>query len=612
MKKPSGENMNTENTKTNQTETKDETLGGEESVIQNFHDEIIRTTLFPDILSAIILFACISVTCLLSPMQILWSSLVAIPVLVISKLLFSPLVNRLISSEINERLITWQNGDMKSSGDRTALFEDLMAFPKIKAIETIIFILASHSFICISMHLIPAIGLSWISTAHAFLVGLFQCYMTAAIAYSKTMRICEGYAESLEVQGLDNRYIRKKKLFGMGMLLKTIFLILVPAVIANIIYCAILVQGNSEVNSMIPSFRQQLLRISFMVVTTIPTSLYVCFIYYRHIFESNEKLSSTMTKIFTEGEIGTRTKTAIDDKMQYNIYLLNGIVERFQRMFSTTSKIGMNIRETSNSLSVTAKELSSASLAQSASIKEILATMEDSNSLSQSISKNIDDVTSGVEGTVQDVSSSIDVLSEIIEQMKQIDSANKSIMSVMKQLGNQIENIGDVVAIINDIADQTRIIAFNAELEAVSAGDEGHNFHIVATEIRRLANSTMNSIHEINQYIQNIQTSFTNLIKSSETGTECIEEETVLAQELEAQFSVIKDLADVTSHKTNEISQIIEQQTQSFNQIVITVRQISSGIESFASLTQSISKAAMEMQSVTAKLSTLQKDSLNV
>ncbi len=604
--------MNTEQTNIQSLEADADRINDEEEKKEtpNFYEEIIRTTLIPDMLSSALLFIYIIICGLLSPSQIFWAALVTIPILIISKLLFSPLINRLIASDINEKILTWQSGGMDSTGDRTALFEDIMAFPKIKAIESLIFILAIHSLICISMHLIPAIGFSWTSTLHVFIAGLFQCYIVSLISYSQTLKICEKYAEELEMLGLDNRYIRKKRLFGMGLLAKTVLFIILPSLIANITYCAILFQGNSEVNGMILNFRQQIFRISVTVAMNIVISLIVCFIFYSHISESNDTLTNTLTKIITEGETGSISKTAIGDKMQYNIYLLNSIVERFKRMFSTANKIGMNIRETSNNLSVTAKQLSSASLAQSASIKEILATMEDSNSLSQSISKNIETVTSGAEGTVQDVNSSMNVLSEIIEQMKQIDAANNSIMSVMKQLGTQIENIGDVVAIINDIADQTRIIAFNAELEAVSAGDEGHNFHIVATEIRRLANSTVNSINEINSYIQNIQKSFANLIESSETGTGCIQEETVLAEDLESQFSVIKDLADVTSLKSNEISEIIDEQTQSFNQIVITIRQISSGIESFASLTQTISKAALEMQTVTEKLSTLQRDSL--
>ena len=148
----------------------------------------------------------------------------------------------------------------------------------------------------------------------------------------------------------------------------------------------------------------------------------------------------------------------------------------------------------------------------------------------------------------------------------------------------------------------------NAELEAVSAGSEGHNFHIVATEIRRLANNTMNSINEIKSYISNIQAAFQRLINSSQDGTDSINDETVLAHQLEDHFSVIREMTDITSVKTNEIKDIIEQQNTSFNQIVITLRQISSGIESFTNLTKNISETASKMQAITGKLSSLQTE----
>ena len=71
-------------------------------------------------------------------------------------------------------------------------------------------------------------------------------------------------------------------------------------------------------------------------------------------------------------------------------------------------------------------------------------------------------------------------------------------ISGIKMLGEKIESIWDIVNIINGIADQTKIIAFNAELEASAAGEAGKNFQIVATEIRRLADSTVSSTNEIN------------------------------------------------------------------------------------------------------------------
>ena len=54
-----------------------------------------------------------------------------------------------------------------------------------------------------------------------------------------------------------------------------------------------------------------------------------------------------------------------------------------------------------------------------------------------------------------------------------------------------------------------------------------------------------------------------------------------------------------------EITGIIEQQTASFNQIVITLRQISSGIESFAQSTKTITNTVNEMKNIAFKLSNM-------
>ena len=317
-----------------------------------------------------------------------------------------------------------------------------------------------------------------------------------------------------------------------------------------------------------------------------------------------------MTEIITTGSTKKAIRSSLGDLLQCNIYKLDKIVKRFGNLFNKADSIGKSVQETADNLSVIAQQLASTSLEQNASIKEILATMEDSSALSQNISSTTANVSASAEQTYNEFNTAGDVLQNILAQMEEINTANASIIEGVTDLGKEIESIGDVIAIINDIADQTRIIAFNAELEAVSAGNEGHNFHIVATEIRRLANNTMNSINEIKYYITNIQAAFQNLIQSSQEGTNSINDETVLAHKLEDHFSVIREMTDTTSVKTTEIKDIIDQQNASFNQIVITLRQISSGIESFTDLTKNISETASQMQAITTKLSSLQTETL--
>ena len=64
--------------------------------------------------------------------------------------------------------------------------------------------------------------------------------------------------------------------------------------------------------------------------------------------------------------------------------------------------------------------------------------------------------------------------------------------------------------------DNIRIDAFNAALEASSAGEAGKRFSVVAGEIRRLADSVTDSTREIEAKISEIQDSISRLVITSE------------------------------------------------------------------------------------------------
>jgi hypothetical protein len=113
--------------------------------------------------------------------------------------------------------------------------------------------------------------------------------------------------------------------------------------------------------------------------------------------------------------------------------------------------------------------------------------MEDSDSLSKKVAERINEVARIANQTREFVERGYAIIKSNLEKMDEIQATNSDTIAGIRSLGTQIESIWEVVNIINGIADQTKIIAFNAELEASAAGEAGRNFQIVATEVRRLA-----------------------------------------------------------------------------------------------------------------------------
>lgn len=273
-----------------------------------------------------------------------------------------------------------------------------------------------------------------------------------------------------------------------------------------------------------------------------------------------------------------------------------------------SNDLGFKLFEETQNLAVSTKETAATSQDQSAAVKEILATMEDSNQLSENISSKITDVTSIASKTSTDVAEGVDYIQKNVEQLHAIFDANQQTINGMKELDERIESIWDIVTLINSVADQAKIIAFNAELEATSAGTSGHNFQIVANEIRRLADGIIGGTKEIKEKITEIQHSSDSLILASESGTKKIDEGYESAKDLEAKFNSIKMASEITATSANDIKDIIQQQTIASEQILIALKQIASGVESFTVATDNISGSAENLKQIADELNNQVKD----
>ena len=273
-----------------------------------------------------------------------------------------------------------------------------------------------------------------------------------------------------------------------------------------------------------------------------------------------------------------------------------------KRIQSTERKISEDLLKETQSLAVATKESDASSHDQSAAVKEIVATMQDSTELAGNISEKVRLVTSLAEKSRDAVLSGREALQNNVDELLKIKDANRLTIDGIKELNKKIDGIWDVVSIINVVADQTKIIAFNAELEASSSGEAGKNFHIVATEIRRLSDNIIDSIREIKDRIGEIQKASDSLILDSENGTNQIDSGYKSAKSLENGFESIMQSSENTASRTHEILEYVSQLSASSEQILITLRQIADGVENFTGFTANISSSSENVRQIASLL----------
>jgi twitching motility protein PilJ len=90
----------------------------------------------------------------------------------------------------------------------------------------------------------------------------------------------------------------------------------------------------------------------------------------------------------------------------------------------------------------------------------------------------------------------------------------------IKRLGESSQEIGEIVQLISDFASKTNLLALNASIEAVRAGEHGRGFSAVAQEIRNLANSSAEATKQIAATIKSIQNETNAVVVSMEQSTQ--------------------------------------------------------------------------------------------
>ena len=273
-----------------------------------------------------------------------------------------------------------------------------------------------------------------------------------------------------------------------------------------------------------------------------------------------------------------------------------------KRIQKTQKTVSDNLLAESTTLADATKQSAETSQNQSAAVKEIVATMHDSTELANNIGEKIKEVTTLAEQSRDAVISGNQALQKNVEELQNIKNTNILTIDGIKELNNKINGIWDIIGIINNVADKTKIIAFNAELEASNSGEAGKNFHVVATEIRRLSDNIIDSIKEIKEIITEIQKASDTLIQDSEKGTAQIDSGCESARSLENEFESIMQSSITTADSSKQILNNVEQLTGASEQIFITLQDIAKGIESFSQNITSVSTASESVKDIASLL----------
>ncbi|MEK4628396.1 methyl-accepting chemotaxis protein [Solibacillus sp. FSL R7-0682] len=153
------------------------------------------------------------------------------------------------------------------------------------------------------------------------------------------------------------------------------------------------------------------------------------------------------------------------------------------------------------------------------------------------------------------------IVSKNVEQMKNIKLSVQQSNEVVQTLANQVGEVDEILKVIDWISGQTNLLALNAAIEAARAGEHGKGFAVVADEVRKLAEQSIQATKSVATILENIK-------KDTDESVQIMN---VVIDEAESGLTITEKTAQKFQEilqNTLEVGPVMQKTTSSVNHIV--------------------------------------------
>jgi len=264
-------------------------------------------------------------------------------------------------------------------------------------------------------------------------------------------------------------------------------------------------------------------------------------------------------------------------KSSDEIGVMSRCVEQFivtmRGMLASIDNVSHTLHDQADNSKKVSNQMFDASKKQNQSMKDLNTTVEQLSVSVNEIAQSATTLASLVAETKEDgdgmngrMKETISISQKGKEVMQDVDTAMQSIDNSVRQLQHAIDEVGNVsgeitniTRVIGDIADETNLLSLNASIEAARAGTAGKGFTVVALEIGKLAQTSMESVKHIDTLVLEIQTLIGDVIEQANGSVENINNSSALIGNAVTTYDTIFENIVVVGELAQQMIQKVDQ-----------------------------------------------------
>jgi len=244
--------------------------------------------------------------------------------------------------------------------------------------------------------------------------------------------------------------------------------------------------------------------------------------------------------------------------------------ERIEAQQAEIRQLAHKIHGTTSGLETDAQTISD-------TLAELVSTMRDSKDQASQVACAMQDMTNNVrqvatmaaetfrtaESAEGSARAGMDEVRHTASVTRKVVDSYAGLQAILGELVERAGRIQSVTDLISDIADQTNLLALNAAIEAARAGEAGRGFAVVADEVRKLAEKTIQATREVHEAVGAIDASSRQAVTAMESTHEDIRQTSELVTSVEGKFLHIAEAMVNTSRDIGDIARRAESQCAS-------------------------------------------------
>lgn len=200
------------------------------------------------------------------------------------------------------------------------------------------------------------------------------------------------------------------------------------------------------------------------------------------------------------------------------------------------------------------------------------------------------------------------LVGDVMASMSKIETQSLAMREGLECLSIQAESIDVIMNVISDIADQTNLLALNAAIEAARAGEAGRGFAVVADEVRKLAEKTMDATKQVNTAITAIQDGAHSNMTAMKEAADFVSASTKVAEKAGKALESIEDMVNTTAGEIRSIASASEEQAATAVEINKNTQEVNQLMEEVTQGTYRANQAVAELSTLSQRLSGIVDD----